>query len=234
MFTIIGSDGKEYGPVTADQIRAWIAGGRANRDTQAKLVGATEWKRVGDFPEFAAVGGGVPPLGVTPALTSAKVIDPNLADRGSRLGAALIDWVLDAIVMLPGWMILGSTFLVVIMEAMKGHEPDFSQLDVGKLVLGGCILAVGYFILLIVQVWMISTRGQSIGKRLLGMKIVRFADGGPAGFVHGWLLRNFVNGIIGLLPWVGLIYKLVDICFIFSDARRCVHDHIAGTKVVKV
>ena len=36
MFTIIGGDGREYGPATADQVRAWINGGRANLDTRAK------------------------------------------------------------------------------------------------------------------------------------------------------------------------------------------------------
>ena len=30
MFTILGGDGKEYGPVPTDQIRRWIVAGRAN------------------------------------------------------------------------------------------------------------------------------------------------------------------------------------------------------------
>jgi uncharacterized RDD family membrane protein YckC len=235
MFMIIGSDGKEYGPVTTDQIRAWIAAGRANLDTQAKPAGATEWRRVGDLPEFASGVGAPPPLGSVPAtLASTPAIDPNLAERGTRLGAFLIDWVLQMISVLPGWLILGSTFLTIMLSAARGQEPDFSELDIGKLVLGGSVLLLGFLTLLVVQVWMISTRGQSIGKRLLGIKIVKFADGSPAGFVHGWLLRNFVNGIIGVLPWIGILYKLVDNCFIFSEPRRCIRDQIAGTKVVKV
>lgn len=52
MFTILGADGKEYGPVTAGQIAEWIAGGRANLQTRARLSGETEWKTLGDFPEF--------------------------------------------------------------------------------------------------------------------------------------------------------------------------------------
>ena len=39
MFTIIGGDGKEYGPVTLEQVRNWVADGRANHDTQAKRAG---------------------------------------------------------------------------------------------------------------------------------------------------------------------------------------------------
>jgi hypothetical protein len=52
MFTILGADGKEYGPVTAGKIAEWIAGGRANLQTRARLQGETEWKTLGEFPEF--------------------------------------------------------------------------------------------------------------------------------------------------------------------------------------
>jgi len=52
MFTILGADGKEYGPVTAGKIAEWIAGGRANLQTKARRSDETEWKTLGDFPEF--------------------------------------------------------------------------------------------------------------------------------------------------------------------------------------
>jgi uncharacterized RDD family membrane protein YckC len=47
------------------------------------------------------------------------------------------------------------------------------------------------------------------------------------------LLRAILGGIIGAIPYLGGIYGLVDALFIFRDDRRCVHDHIAGTRVVK-
>ena len=55
MFTIIGADGKEYGPVAADQIQQWIAENRLTRNMQARREGTTEWERLGDFAEFAAL-----------------------------------------------------------------------------------------------------------------------------------------------------------------------------------
>lgn len=55
MFTIIGADGKEYGPVAADQIQQWIAENRLTRNMQARREGTTEWQRLGDFAEFAAL-----------------------------------------------------------------------------------------------------------------------------------------------------------------------------------
>ena len=52
MYTIIGGDGKEYGPVSVEQVRAWLTAGRANLETRAKLLGTGEWKPLGDFPAF--------------------------------------------------------------------------------------------------------------------------------------------------------------------------------------
>lgn len=54
MFTIIGGDGKEYGPVTLEKVREWIAAGRANQETKARREGETEWRALGEFPEFGA------------------------------------------------------------------------------------------------------------------------------------------------------------------------------------
>jgi hypothetical protein len=61
MYTIIGGDGREYGPVTAAQVRAWIAGGRANLDTKVKVAGGDTWRTAADFPEFTGQGLDVPP-----------------------------------------------------------------------------------------------------------------------------------------------------------------------------
>lgn len=53
MYKLIGSDQQEYGPVTADQIKQWIAEGRANGATLLQAEGATEWVPISGFPEFA-------------------------------------------------------------------------------------------------------------------------------------------------------------------------------------
>jgi hypothetical protein len=53
MFKIVGADGRPYGPVSAEQLRQWIAEGRANAQTQTLAEGAMEWKPLGALPEFA-------------------------------------------------------------------------------------------------------------------------------------------------------------------------------------
>lgn len=61
MYKIIGGDGKEYGPVDVEQIRQWIQDGRAGVQTQVQSVGQTDWNRLGDVPELAALLPATPP-----------------------------------------------------------------------------------------------------------------------------------------------------------------------------
>ena len=68
MYKIIGADGQEYGPVSVDQLRQWIAEGRINLQTRAQAAGSTDWKALGQFPEFAAQGGATLPPPPTPAM----------------------------------------------------------------------------------------------------------------------------------------------------------------------
>ncbi|HKB89514.1 MAG TPA: hypothetical protein VKC60_03235, partial [Opitutaceae bacterium] len=55
MYYLIGIDGKEYGPVTAEVLQQWIIEGRADDTLRARPAEGTEWKSLKDFPEFAEV-----------------------------------------------------------------------------------------------------------------------------------------------------------------------------------
>jgi hypothetical protein len=55
MYKIIGADQKEYGPVSADQLRQWLTEGRVNGQTKVKAADALEWKTMADLPEFAGL-----------------------------------------------------------------------------------------------------------------------------------------------------------------------------------
>ncbi len=66
MYKIIGADFRHYGPATADQVKQWIAEGRANGQSLAQMDGATDWKPLATFVEFtdalAAKAPAPPPL----------------------------------------------------------------------------------------------------------------------------------------------------------------------------
>src|SRR5437667_11954902 len=55
MYRIVGADGKEYGPISVDQLRQWIAEGRANAQTRVLPEGQTEWKTLAEIPELASL-----------------------------------------------------------------------------------------------------------------------------------------------------------------------------------
>lgn len=72
MYQLIGGDQKEYGPVSADQVRQWISEGRANGQTLARFEDGP-WKPLSTFPEFAPLvtQAGPPVLDVTPPYANA-------------------------------------------------------------------------------------------------------------------------------------------------------------------
>ena len=52
-YIIIGGDGKEYGPKTEAEIRAWIEQGRLNASSQIKDLEENQWKTIQSIPNFA-------------------------------------------------------------------------------------------------------------------------------------------------------------------------------------
>jgi len=221
MYTIIGGDGREYGPATAEQVRAWLAGGRANLDTQAKVLGTNEWKRLGDYPAFGGHGEEPPLAHAVPGA------ERTLAGRGARLAAAVIDGALSLLCL---WPLMNPIFT----DAASRNNYSFAFADAVNLSASphAKLAAWAFVFLVVVQVLMLSTRGQSIGKRLCGIRIVRFRDERNPGFVHAFLLRGVLPGLIELIPVFGMIFMLVDTCFIFRADRRCLHDLMADTVVV--
>ena len=66
-------------------------------------------------------------------------------------------------------------------------------------------------------------RGQTLGKRLLGLRVVRAHDGQPLGYAHGF--GRFLARIADLYS-VGLLWAA------FDPYGRAFHDHLASTVVI--
>lgn len=136
----------------------------------------------------------------------------TLAGRGARLGATILDA-----------LVLGVVPMVVMVVSGIGKGPDASPSPVGALVAVAFLLGVAIY-----QIWSLATKGQTLGKKWLGIKIVKL-DGSPVSFGSAVVMRALVPGLLGIVPGFGL----VDTLFIFRDDRRCIHDLIASTKVVE-
>jgi len=223
MFTIIGGDGKEYGPVTVEQVKQWLTAGRANLATQAKKAGDEQWRRLADFEEFSP---GAAPAAPPPVIPG----DPTLGGRGARTGAALINAALYMACVMPGLMMAAA-------RAVAAGAHSIAEVDANSVSDGNRVMQLGVFAAISLQACLLSFRGQNIGMLLTGLKVVRFSDGQPAGFLHGALLRFLAPVSLmfmpSYVPFLGLMFLCVDYFFIFRADRRCVHDLIADTKVVK-
>jgi uncharacterized RDD family membrane protein YckC len=92
--------------------------------------------------------------------------------------------------------------------------------------------AIGFISFVVLHGYLLATRGQTIGKLVLGIRIVR-SEGGRASLGRLIGLRYGIGSVVMLLPALGSIYALVDALLIFRESRRCLHDNIADTIVVK-
>ena len=86
MYKIIGADGKEYGPVSVDQLRELISQGRANLGTQVKIDNANAWQPLGSLQEFASAFTTPPP--------AAAQSHASITVRGKTSGMAIASLVL--------------------------------------------------------------------------------------------------------------------------------------------
>ncbi|CAN91552.1 putative membrane protein [Sorangium cellulosum So ce56] len=148
-----------------------------------------------------------------------------LAERGTRLGARILDNLLLVGSVLPVLLFFGVTDELG--KLARDEEALYLRLGIGAL--------LGPVQLVIYQWYLIATRGQTLGKKWTKIKIIK-ADGSRVDFMSGVVVRNWLIALPGLIPAVGQllngIVNLVDGLMIFSDDRRCLHDRIAGTKVV--
>ena len=92
MYRIIGIDGRQYGPVTAEQLREWITAGRANGLTLVQADGSAEWKPLSSLPEFVEAL-----LAKTPSAAPPPYISPTssaISNKASNKLAAGICGIL--------------------------------------------------------------------------------------------------------------------------------------------
>jgi uncharacterized membrane protein len=52
MYSMIGGDGKTYGPVPSSEVERWIREGRADARTKVRREGENDWRELGSFEDF--------------------------------------------------------------------------------------------------------------------------------------------------------------------------------------
>jgi uncharacterized RDD family membrane protein YckC len=149
----------------------------------------------------------------------------ELAGRWRRLLGAVIDALFLSFTGLPA-MLAGAREVTI--EAAIAQSPfRFVDTSLPGLISSGVLLVV-----LAIQSYFIHTRGQSVGKRVCSTRIVGL-DGQRVPFVKAVVLRTWAPLALPLLPVIGGVLSLVDVLFVFRADRRCCHDLVAGTRVVR-
>lgn len=153
-------------------------------------------------------------------LTIDSAAQPLLASRWTRLGAALIDGLIMSLATVPVAYFSGA-----FAAAQQGIEPSLGQQLLS--------LVVGVAVFLLVNSHFLKNFGQTLGKRLLKIAIVNLDGQVPE--LGGLLLKRYlVWWLLAYIPMIGVLLVLVDYLFIFRADRRCLHDLLAGTRVVQL
>jgi uncharacterized RDD family membrane protein YckC len=155
-----------------------------------------------------------------PSAALADVADTaelELAGLGHRFGAAMIDQLIASAFILP----IG--YLTGMMDFTGRHRAP----------LGTSIImaAVGFAIFSLLHGYFLARNGQTIGKKIVGIRIVDL-DGNRPRLRQALGARYGIVYLFNSLPAIGGLVSLLDILFIFRRDRRCLHDLVAGTKVV--
>ena len=153
-------------------------------------------------------------------VTGNEHISPGdrLADRWTRLNAALIDGFIS--------MCTGSPILYML-RFWNDVPPEQQR----PLVLEIAPSVVGLVGLLLIHGYLLKKYGQTVGKYLMGIRIADPKGSVPA-FARLILLRYVPITVAATIPIFGGFFLLADVLFIFRRDRRCLHDLLAGTKVV--
>lgn len=167
---------------------------------------------------------------------SAQEPASELASPGIRLVAWLIDVFIYFVIAIVA-LIIGLTIADI---GIRDIDFDTGFFLTVVVVIGITLLA--FFVIFIIQMVLLATRGQTIGKIIMKIRIVDAQTGEHPGWARLILLRTIVNGIIyGVLNAIpvagqglGGLYFIIDSLFIFRADRRTIHDMIAGTRVDKV
>ncbi|AIA03852.1 MULTISPECIES: RDD family protein [Streptomyces] len=145
---------------------------------------------------------------------------PPLANRGKRLVARIIDA-----------LIIGVP-VTLIMNAIVGWVDYFStsSVETSKQATVSGVTMLAY---LIYEGLMLTSRGQTLGKMAMRIRVAMLSDGAIPTAQAGWT-RAAVYTLPEIIPCCGFIFWLVNVLWCTWDKpyQQCLHDKAARTVVV--
>jgi len=146
----------------------------------------------------------------------------TLATLGERFLGSLLDGLISLALLLPLWGVLFATEFI----------DSFSQIGQMGLIPTLLISLVAFAAFIAIQWRFLQATGQTIGKKVMKTRIATLSGEKPP-IMDLVAKRYAVMQLLGVVPFVGTLFSLVNVLFVFRKDRRCIHDLIAGTQVVK-
>ena len=134
-YTIVGNDGKQYGPIRAEEIRTWRQQSRVDSRTPIFVAGSADWTFLGLLPEFAAEFSSPPPVIAAPKPSTAQ---PSRTNNMALWGfiCSLLAWCICCCFPLG---LLGLVFsLIGLMQVNASHGTQDGR---GLAIAGICLSA---------------------------------------------------------------------------------------------
>jgi uncharacterized RDD family membrane protein YckC len=163
----------------------------------------------------------------------------EFASRLARINALLIDELIILVASVAVIFIFNlapKEFLLLAVELLSQPQENIdsthniSQEEALRYQVYMVFLALGLFF--VVNFNQMLYRGQTVGKRIMGIKVVT-VDGGPAKLSNHQFKRYVFLRLIGLVPFIGLFLFYLSAGLVLSRYRRGLHDFFAGTIVIK-
>jgi uncharacterized RDD family membrane protein YckC len=208
-YKIIGGDGREYGPVTLDEMKTWIADGRVGAMTTVWRSDLERWAPALHFAEFQ------PQIGSAFPVSKAEA-----AGFWPRCAAYFLDFAIFTSIVALLWPLIASHY---------GWNAELDFKDVfpqPKLPTDEyrTLLILANLVRLTYEVGMNGAFGATVGKMALGLRIVR-GDGKRIGYLQA-LLRSIGCRVSEAVFGFGFLFIII------RPDRRALHDLVAGTQVV--
>lgn len=247
----LARNNQQAGPYTLEQVNQMLASQQILLTDLAWHEGMTEWKALGELTQgklvYQPIGYSAPVINTnnSPNETIRQIrVEPKiheLASIQSRALAKIIDLLLWLpIAAIPSFFFNESQYkqLFELQKQMQSAEVASTKAAELQHQLFTLIpieawhsMLAYVVIMLAIQAFLLTKYGQSIGKKIVGIKIVDAESNGKVNLTRIFLLRSVVFIILNLLFMP--ISTIIDYAFALGQKRQALHDKIARTKVIK-
>jgi uncharacterized RDD family membrane protein YckC len=165
-----------------------------------------------------------------PTASSAQGSSPGptaggLASRSERFVGAFIDTLIAIPITLALGMVMGAGLALIGLDP-EGGSFEFVLTILSPVATLGALIAINGYLL--------AKRGQTVGKTIVKTQIVSEESNQILPFGPLILKRYVPLYLVAAVPAVGSFVALGNYLAIFRSNRKCIHDEIAGTKVIKL